>query len=77
MPTKTTHCTCGSSIKLTAASQKALDGVMALWWREHQGDGHGPATAAQARKARDHGTVGVRPSTNTRKAEVSDAATHS
>jgi hypothetical protein len=35
-------------IKLTADNVKALDGVMAIWWCEHQGDGHGPATRAQS-----------------------------
>lgn len=61
MPTKMTYCLCGSTIKLTTVSQMTLDGVMFLWWREHQGDGHGPATAAQARRARDRGTAGDRP----------------
>ena len=53
MLTKTTYCQCGAMIKLTADSTKALDGAMAIWWREHQGDGHGPATRAQALAARE------------------------
>lgn len=48
MPTKTTYCLCGSMIKLMATSAKALNGAMAIWWSEHQGDGHGPATRQQA-----------------------------
>ena len=46
--TRTTYCQCGAMIKLTTTSVKALDGAMAIWWREHQGDGHGPATRQQA-----------------------------
>lgn len=52
MPTRTTYCQCGAMIKLTADTAKALDGAMAIWWREHQGDGHGPATRAMALQAR-------------------------
>lgn len=52
MPTRTTYCQCGAMIKLTWPSTKALDGVMAIWWREHQGDGHGPATRAEALRTR-------------------------
>ena len=53
MATKTTYCQCGAMIKLTADSVKALDGVMAIWWSEHQGPDHGPATRAQGLAARD------------------------
>jgi hypothetical protein len=48
MVSRTTYCLCGSSIKLTCSNIKSLDGAMAIWWSEHQGDGHGPATRAQA-----------------------------
>jgi hypothetical protein len=27
---------------------KHIDGAMAIWWSEHQGEGHGPATRQQA-----------------------------
>lgn len=57
MPTKQACCQCGSTIKLTATSQKALDGAMAIWWGGHQGEGHGPATSAEARRARDKSFV--------------------
>jgi len=41
-------------IKLTTSSTsaKALDGAMAIWWSEHKGAGHGPATRAMALAAR-------------------------
>lgn len=50
MPTRTTYCQCGAMIKLTTTSTnaKTLDGAMKIWWAEHKGDGHGPATRAQA-----------------------------
>lgn len=53
MATRTTYCQCGAMIKLTFDNVKALDGAMAIWWREHQGAGHGPATRAQALAGRE------------------------
>jgi hypothetical protein len=40
-------------IKLTIDNVKMLDGAMNIWWRSHQGAGHGPATRAQALAARE------------------------
>lgn len=51
MPTRTTYCQCGAMIKLTCP-RKAQEGVMAIWWSVHQGDGHGPATRAVALRTR-------------------------
>lgn len=48
MATRTTYCQCGAMIKLTTDSRQAMEGAMSIWWREHMGDGHGPATKAQA-----------------------------
>ena len=61
MPTRTTYCLCGSMIKLTTTNAKALDGAMAIWWREHQGDGHGPATRQQALAGRRRNETGSTP----------------
>lgn len=52
MAVRTTYCQCGAMIKLNAPSAKMLDAAMAIWWRDHQGDGHGPATRAEALRAR-------------------------
>ena len=40
-------------IKLTVETKRALDVAMNIWWRKHQGDGHGPATRAQALAGRE------------------------
>ena len=53
MATRTTYCQCGAMIKLTIDNVKMLDGAMNIWWRSHQGAGHGPATRAQALAARE------------------------
>ncbi len=53
MAVRTTYCQCGAMIKLTADSATVLDGAMSIWWHEHQGDGHGPATRQQALAARE------------------------
>jgi len=53
MATRITYCQCGARVKLTIDNVKVMDGVMAIWWREHQGAGHGPATRAEAQAGRD------------------------
>lgn len=52
MMKKTRYCLCGASIHVADESKEAVAGALAIWQKEHTGDGHGPATAFQARRAR-------------------------
>lgn len=46
------HCLCGGSLKVGASSEKDAQFVAAAFDQLHSGDGHGPATAEQAARAR-------------------------
>jgi hypothetical protein len=45
------YCVCGAAWSGTVESVKAPT-IRSIWQRVHDGPGHGPATAAQARRAR-------------------------
>jgi hypothetical protein len=46
------HCTCGASLRAKATSSLIVDRVADLFSDYHTGEGHGTATAQQARNAR-------------------------
>ena len=46
-------CRCGSTLSISwSPPDAAVDRAFAWFWREHDGEGHGPATLAQAGVAR-------------------------
>lgn len=46
------YCRCGSKIEVSGFPPDVVDGVIDIFQALHGGDGHGPATPAQARRAR-------------------------
>ena len=48
----TVRCACGQVLKAATDSRGHLDGLIDLFYKRHRGEGHGPATAEQARRAR-------------------------
>lgn len=46
------YCLCGSTAIASSNLRSFAEGVIELFDQFHQGDGHGPATPAQARAAR-------------------------
>ena len=50
--TKTRYCQCGAAAIASSTPPELAEGVVAAFDELHTGDGHGPATARQARAAR-------------------------
>ncbi len=46
------HCTCGGSIKAKSRPPAPAEAIVAIFAEAHTGEGHGPASAQQARNAR-------------------------
>lgn len=46
------YCLCGATASASSDVRSFAEGVIELFDQFHQGDGHGPATPAQARAAR-------------------------
>ena len=50
---RTVACKCGSTMSITWSpyEDRSVDKAFDWFWREHSGDGHGPATLAEAGRA--------------------------
>ena len=46
------YCLCGGAATATSGNADMVQGISDMFDTVHAGDGHGPATAAQARAAR-------------------------
>lgn len=55
LPRYAAYCACGASLTLREPKAVLADYLLALFWRDHQGVGHGATPAAGARRARGTG----------------------
>lgn len=52
------HCSCGGALKVTTDTVQAMLDFDAAFQRMHEGEGHTPVTAEEAKRARRRSGVG-------------------
>lgn len=55
VPKAAAYCLCGASLTLRGVLPHVAEDILDLFWRSHDGPGHGPTTPAGARRARRAG----------------------
>lgn len=50
-------CVCGGSIEIVSDTHELVDGLIDVFWQAHVTNGHGPASSAAARLARQRKVI--------------------